>query len=456
MSTEDFTVAGWQVVVVGAARSGVAAAALLASRGASVVLTDEREAIDDAGRLRAAGVVLELGGHRRSTLLRADLVVLSPGVSPRQVDVQAARAAGIRVIGEIELASRWLHGRIVAITGTKGKSTTTTLTGLMLQTAGMPVLVGGNIGLALSAQVALSHRDAMHVIEVSSFQLETTVGFHPWIAVFLNFSPDHLDRHASVNEYRDAKAQIFANQTEGDWAVVNADDPLVLELARRSRARRLEFAVERRLDEGLVVSDGAICRRSQSGDEPLVPLTAIRLAGRHLVSDVMAATAVGTLVGVPREAMVRAVEAFGGLEHAFELVDEIDGVRFINDSKATNVASARRAMEGVDRGLVAIVGGRFKGGDLRDLREPLAARGVAVVAIGEAAPLVRDALGDVVPIHEADSMTAAVEVAFDAAPRGGTVLLAPACASFDMFRDYAARGAAFKEAVRGLRTARGS
>ena len=231
MSETPFSVRGKRVVVVGAARSGGAAAELLVRRGASVTLTDVREQIDDEDRLRAAGVVLELGGHHTSTLTGADLVVLSPGVPSSLPAIEAARRAGVPVTGELELASRWLRGRIVAITGTKGKSTTTTLTGRMLEAGGYRVLVGGNIGLALSAQVEASTDDTIHVIEASSFQLESARTFRPWIAVLLNFSPDHLDRHATVTEYGAAKSRIFSMQQATDWAVNNADDPGTLELA---------------------------------------------------------------------------------------------------------------------------------------------------------------------------------------------------------------------------------
>src|SRR5512138_3768732 len=254
---EGFSVAGQRVVVVGAARSGIAAAHLLTRRGASVVLTDLKPQIDGADDLLAAGVSLELGRHDAATLGSADLIVLSPGVPSRQPALDEARAKGVPVIGEVELASRWLKGRLIAVTGTKGKSTTTTLIGRMLGEGGARVTVGGNIGLALSAQVEESTADTVHVAEVSSFQLEGTDTFHPWVAVLLNFSPDHLDRHASVEEYSDAKARIFANQVPTDWAVVNADDPHVLEMARRGRARQLRFGGPA-LDEGIAVTGDAV------------------------------------------------------------------------------------------------------------------------------------------------------------------------------------------------------
>lgn len=447
---QTFSVSGKRVVVVGAARSGIAAAELLVRRGASVTLTDRRPALDETPRLRAAGIALELGGHEAKTLTSADLIVLSPGVPPSQAAVAAARDAGVPVIGELELASRWLRGRIVAITGTKGKSTTTTLTGRMLAEGGYRVLVGGNIGHALSAQVDDSTDDTIHVIEASSFQLETADTFHPWIGVLLNFSPDHLDRHRDVAEYAAAKARIFANQTPADWAVLDADEDQVLALARDARSRRLLFALRRELAEGVIVAGDAIVRRSADGDQPLVPLTAIKLLGRHLIADVLAAAAIASLVGVDSSAMTRAVETFTGLEHALEPVAEIGGVRFVNDSKATNIEAALRAIESFGAGLVVILGGRFKGGDFGDLRQPLVERGARVLAIGEAAPRVREALERAVPVYDAADLRRAVRMAFASAAPGGTVLLAPACASFDMFRDYAERGRVFKQEVQSL------
>ena len=447
--TPAFSVSGQRVVVVGAARSGVAAAHLLVTRGASVVLTDTRETIDPADELRRAGVVLELGGHRPETLASADLIVLSPGVSPRQADVAAARAAGVPVIGEVELASRWLAGRIVAITGTKGKSTTTTLIGRMLAEGGFKAAVGGNIGVPLSAQVAASTPDVIHVVEASSFQLETTEQFRPWIAVLLNLSADHLDRHDSLEAYAAAKGRIFANQQADDFAVVNVDDAPSLALAR-TRARLVPLSPSAAIADGIVITPDAIAHRRAGVDSPLVPVSSVRLLGRHLLTDVAAAAAVAEIAGVSAEAMVRAVEGFTGLEHALEPVSSIQGVGFVNDSKATNIEAASRAIESIDQGLVVILGGRFKGGDFGALRAPLVARQASVVAIGEAAPLVAAALAESVPVRDAASMDDAVRLGFAMAPPGGTVLLAPACASFDMFADYAERGRRFKDAVARL------
>ncbi len=449
-TARSFSVRGKRVAVVGAARSGVAAAELLVRRGASVILSDRRERLDDEERLRAAAVELELGGHTEATFTAVDLVVTSPGVPFRLPVLEAARRAGVPIIGELELAFRWLRGKVIAITGTKGKSTTTTLAGRMLEAGGRRVLVGGNIGLALSAQVEASTEDTIHVVEASSFQLEATDTFRPWIAVLLNFSPDHLDRHATVEEYASAKAQIFARQTDEDWAVLNADDPASLAMAVAGRARRLLFSMSGGTSDGIVVDRNAIVRRQGHRIEPLVPLSSIRLLGPHLVADVVAASAVAWLAGIDAAAMTRAVEGFSGLEHALEPVGEVGGVRFVNDSKATNIEAARRAIESFGEGLVVILGGRFKGGDFRDLRAPLETRRATVVAIGESRPAIADALAGHVPVREAADMSSAVRTAFASASPGHTVVLAPACASFDMFRDYAERGRVFKQEVSRL------
>jgi UDP-N-acetylmuramoylalanine--D-glutamate ligase len=448
----EFSVEGKRVTVVGAARSGKAAAELLFRRGAHVTLSDASSEIADVESLIRRGIELELGGHVAETFTKADLIVLSPGVPPDLPAVAAARQLGIPVIGEVELASRWLLGRVIAITGTKGKSTTTELTGRMLEAAGFMVTVGGNIGAPLSAQVGASTPETFHVVEASSFQLEQIDTFHPWISVLLNFSPDHLDRHPTVDAYAAAKARIFENQEPGDWAVINADDPRVLEMARESRAAKRLFA-RTRVVEGTSVDAGWIVDRYSDRNERLVPLEAIHLLGPHMVDDVMAAATVGVIAGVAPAAMTAAVESFHGLEHAMELVAERDGVRFVNDSKATNVAAALRSIESFDSGIVPIMGGRFKGGDLRLLRAPLARRAKAIVTIGEARPLLSAALGGAVDVHEAESLQEAVRIAFGLAKAQGVVLLAPACASFDMFRDYAERGRVFKDEV--MRIARG-
>jgi len=451
MGDDAFSVVGRRVVVVGAARSGIAAAELLARRGARVVLTETRSALEETARLREAGVALEVGGHTAATFETADMVVVSPGVPTGQPVFETARQHGAEIIGELELASRWVKGPIVAITGTKGKSTTTTLLGRMFKESGRNVLVGGNIGVPLSAQIEASTPETVHVVEVSSFQLETTVTFRPWIALWLNFADDHLDRHPTVDAYAAAKARIFANQRPTDWAVVNADDTTVMARSRGIAATRVMFSPKGELSDGFLVDGDWIVRRTHTTRERLIPVSAVELTGRHMLNNVVAAAAVATLAGLPTGAMTHALRGFHGLEHVMEPVGRIGDVRFVNDSKATNVEAARRSIESFEGAVVAVVGGRFKGGDLRELRAPLSERGRSVIAIGEAAPLVHDALHDVVPVVTASSMSEAVAQAYDAARPDGVVLLAPACASFDWFRDYAERGQVFKEEVLRLK-----
>ena len=453
MAKGAFTVGGRRVVVLGAARSGIAAAELLVRRGANVTLSESRPAFDGMETLERSGVQLELGGHREDTLTSADLIVASPGVPLEQPAFDAARARGVEIIGELELASRWVAGRLIAVTGTKGKSTTTTLIGRMLSADGKRVLVGGNIGVPLSAQVESSTPDTVHVVETSSFQLETTSTFRPWIALWLNFAADHLDRHPDIESYAAAKAQIFANQHADDWAVVNGDDDVVMARSAAIAARRILFSPSGRATEGFLVDGDWIVRRTVTSTEPLVRRSAVELQGRHMLDNVLAAVSVSWLAGVSSRAMTEALHGFTGLEHVMEPAGEIGGVRFVNDSKATNVEAARRSIESFPAGVVALIGGRFKGGNLRELIEPLRLRGRAVVAIGEAAPLVRDALAETVPVVVAGSMREAVETAFDRASPDGIVLLAPACASFDWFRDYAERGQVFKDEVARLRAA---
>ena len=447
----DFNVRGRRVVVLGAARSGIAAAELLVRRGAVVTLSEMRTAFDGIDTLRDAGVTIETGGHGLRTLLDADLIVTSPGVPLEQPAVAIAREKGVEIIGELELASRWLKGPVIAVTGTKGKSTTTTLIGRMVAASGRPTLVGGNIGIPLSAQVDDSTPDTVHVVEASSFQLETTVTFRPWISLWLNVADYHLDRHPDMASYVAAKARILVNQRPGDVAVLNADDARVVEQGAAAAARTIWFSPSGQLSEGFVVDGAWIVRRTATAREPMVPTAAVELSGRHMLDNVTAAVAVAWAASVTPEAMTQALRGFRGLEHVMEPVGRIGSVSFVNDSKATNVEAARRSIESFAGGVVAIVGGRFKGGDLRDLVPALRAHAKAVIAIGDAAPLVRDAVSGVVPVADAASMREAVERAYEEAKPQGVVLLAPACASFDWFRDYAERGRAFKQEVERLK-----
>lgn len=443
-------------MVIGLARSGIAAAEFLARRGASVVATDtksEGELPGEALALRERGVRLELGGHRRETFTGASMVVVSPGVPWELPELEAARLAGVPVIAEIELAFRHLAGRVAAITGTKGKTTTTAALGAMLREAGFDARVGGNIGAPLVGLVEGSTEATTFAVEVSSFQLEGTVRFHPHVAVWLNLSPDHLDRHPSLGAYVAAKARVFANQGPGDWAVVNADDPVVLEQARAARARKLLIRVT---GEPLPSGDGAFFEgglarfRLDGRLETLFRRDEVVLPGAHLLGDLLVAAAAARLLGAPAEAIARAVRAFQGVEHVLEHVATIGGVEYYNDSKATNVEAARRSLEAFTQPVLIVLGGRYKGGDFGELAPELRTHGRRVLAIGEARDRVKAALVGAVPVDPCASLRDAVERAHAAALSGDVVLLAPACSSFDMFADYADRGRAFKAEVRRL------
>jgi UDP-N-acetylmuramoylalanine--D-glutamate ligase len=453
---------GVAAVVVGLARSGVAAAEFLARRGATVVATDlksEGELSEEALRLRTLGVRLELGGHRPETFAGASMVVVSPGVPWERPELALARVSGAEVMAEIELAFRHLRGRLAAVTGTKGKSTTTAALGTILREAGYDTRVGGNIGAPLIGLVDGATDATVYAVEVSSFQLEGADRFRPDVAVWLNLSPDHLDRHSSLDSYVAAKTRIFARQLETDWAVVNADDPLVLEQARRTRARLLKLhATDRQPAEGdeAFFRQGAAWIRRGGREERLFSLEDVHVPGLHLAGDLLAAAATARLLGASDDDVTRGIQAFRGAEHVLESVATIDGVAFCNDSKATNVAAAVRSIEAFDGRILAILGGRYKGGDLGLLGPVLRARGSRVLAIGEARDRVRAVLGSEVPVDLCDSLGEAVERAHALARPGDTVLLAPACSSFDMFTDYAERGRRFKEEVRRLAHAHGS
>jgi UDP-N-acetylmuramoylalanine--D-glutamate ligase len=444
--------AGKNVVVVGLARSGVKAAELLARRGARVVATDrkpEGELAPEVVRLRQEGVEIEAGGHRRESFTRADLVVVSPGVPWELPELEAARAAGVAVWAELELAWRCLRGTVAAVTGTKGKSTTTAALGAMLKETGRDVRVGGNIGEAASGLVEGSTDETVFVLEASSFQLEGTLVFRPHLALFLNLSADHLDRHPSFEAYAAAKARIFANQTRRDWAVVNADDPAVLALARAGAARTVLFGAAPWA--GGACFEGEEARLVHGGrSETLFRRQDVQLPGAHLAQDLLAAATAARLLGTPPEAIARAVRGFAGAEHVLERVAVVRGVAFYNDSKATNVAAARKSLEAFAGPVLAVVGGRYKGGDFAELAPELARHGRAVLAIGEARDRLAEALGAVVPVVRCADLDDAVAQAFARAVPGDTVVLAPACSSFDMFEDYAHRGRAFKQAVRAL------
>jgi UDP-N-acetylmuramoylalanine--D-glutamate ligase len=445
---------GGEVVVIGLARSGIAAAQFLARRGARVAAVDLKTALPpEALALRESGVRLELGEHRRETFTSAALVVVSPGVPWDLPELAAAREKGVPVIAEIELAFRHLRGRVAAVTGTKGKSTTTAALGAMLREAGLDARVGGNIGAPLVGLVEGSTEASVFAVEVSSFQLEGTVRFRPHVAVWLNLSPDHLDRHRSLEDYVAAKARVLANQEASDWAVVNADDPVVLAQARAARARRLAFRASGGPLRGRDAAffEGGLARLRRDGrEETLFRRDEVVLPGAHLAGDLLAAAVAARLLGAPADAIARAVRGFRGVPHVLELVATIDGVAWYDDSKATNVEAARRSLEAFDRPVLVVLGGRYKGGDFAELAPELRRHGRRVLAIGEARERVVAALAGVVPVDRCDSLREAAERARAEARPGDLVLLAPACSSFDMFADYADRGRQWKAEVRRL------
>jgi len=446
---------GKRVLVVGLARTGMATALFCAARGARVTATDERgdaELGDISGRLRNAGCTLELGGHIRETFLQQELIVPSPGVAADHPGLAAARTAGIPVWSEIELAWRFLHGRLVAITGSNGKTTTTSLVAHILSQSGMPVILAGNIGVPLIACVEKSSDRSVAVVEVSSFQLELIDSLRPDVAVLLNLTPDHLDRHDSFEAYCRAKVRLFENQVEGDATVLNADDPVAAQYAP-TRPQLYWFSRTRQVASGAYLRDDQIffCRNGQHTH--LLDRRDIGLRGEHNLENVLAAASTAFLAGAEPAAIAAGVRSFPGVEHRLEFVAEIGGVSFFNDSKATNVDATRKALEAFSGGLLVILGGKDKGSDFAPLVEPLRQRAREVFVIGAAAEKIAAQLGAAVPIERAGTLERAVGLAFIRARPGDIVLLAPACASFDQFQNYEHRGRVFKELVHHLEAA---
>lgn len=454
-------VAGRKALVIGAARSGIACARFLSERGAVVALSDRKpldEWSQEALALRASGVGCVAGDVPSWLLDQIELVVVSPGVPTRSIPIRYAERAGAEVIGEIELASRFLRGRIVAITGTNGKTTTTTLIGELLRDAGQRVQVGGNIGTPLISLVDSSTDEGWTVVEVSSFQLETIVDFHPTVALCLNVTPNHMDRYESVTDYAAAKHRIFRNQTAGDVAILNADDEIVSSWANGLRAHVTLFSVRRELDEGLFLRGGReIVSRTPDGERVLLRRDEMQLRGLHNVENVLAALAAGLACGAPPETMRATVSRFRPVEHRLEQVAVIEGVKFYNDSKATSVDATLKALEAFadDAGrVVLILGGRGKRAPYAPLASLVRERVRKLILIGEDAATIETELKDEAPAEHADDMSDAVRRAFAAAQAGDTVLLAPACASFDMFQSFEHRGQIFKQAVREIADSR--
>jgi UDP-N-acetylmuramoylalanine--D-glutamate ligase len=409
---------------------------------------------EEARALKAVGVGFLPGDVPSWLLDQVELVVMSPGVPTKSIPARYCERAGAEVIGEVELAYRFLRGRTVAITGTNGKTTTTALIGQILRDAGLPVEVGGNIGTALISLVEASRDDGWTVAEVSSFQLETIVDFRPAVALALNVTPNHLDRYESLMDYAAAKHRIFRNQTEGDVAILNADDEIVSSWASGLRAQVVQFSVRRELEEGLFLRDGReLVARTKEGERLLLRRDEMQLRGLHNVENVLAAMAAGLACGVAPDAMRETIRSFRPVEHRLEFVAEIGGVKFYNDSKATSVDATLKALEAFadEAGkIVLILGGRGKQAPYAPLAELVRERVRKLVLIGEDAGVIEKELGDIAASERAGDMRDAVRRSFKAAEPGDTVLLAPACASFDMFNSFEHRGEVFKEAVKEM------
>jgi UDP-N-acetylmuramoylalanine--D-glutamate ligase len=443
-------VSGLKFVVVGAGRSGAALARFLLDRGGDVVLTDNRqEGLDPTVRaLQGRGAHLALGEHDEALFRAADRVLVSPGVPLSLPAIQAARDSGVPVWGEIEFASRFLKGKIIGITGTNGKSTTTTLTGLLLQQGGLDATPCGNLGTPLIEMVAGDSASRTYVVELSSFQLEGIETFRPDVAVLLNVAPDHQDRYPDHAAYRAAKGRIFENQRPEDAAVLNRDDVETYAFAPTLAARLSLFSrQEPPVADGACVEKGQLVTRKDSKSCPVMPLDAIPLVGVHNLENVLASVAVADLCGVGPEAMAKAIESFPGLPHRIELAGEIDSVRYYNDSKATNVAATARSLESFSGGVILILGGKDKGGDFASLLPLLRQRAAGLVLMGKARQAIAAQLGEPVPTRMVQTMEEAVSAARSLASPGQVVLLAPACASFDAYGNFEERGDDFKRRV---------
>ena len=441
-----------RVLVVGLGKSGVASALFLKAHGAKVTVSDTKSGDDLRNEIPVLldhGITVETGGHGERTFRGQDLIVVSPGVPVDAPPLVQARSLGESVIGEIELAAQFLPGPIVAITGSNGKTTTTALTGEVMTAAGFSALVGGNIGTPAISLAEHAKPETVIVLEVSSFQLETIQSFRPKVAVVLNVTPDHLDRHRTFEAYVDAKARIFENQQESDFAVLNADDPTCVEIAVRTRAQVFWFSRQNELQQGAWVRDGNIVFRDGTGQREIMQVSEIPLKGAHNLENVLAAVCAGALMGCAPDKIRQAVRDFKAVEHRLEFVATIRGVDYYNDSKATNVDATIKALESFPGNIHLILGGKDKGSDYTLLNDLLRQRVKRVYTIGAAASKIESQIKGVEVVH-AETLENAIRKAGATAQPGDVVLLAPACASFDQFKSYEHRGRMFKEIVQGL------
>jgi UDP-N-acetylmuramoylalanine--D-glutamate ligase len=446
-----------RVLVVGLGKSGVASALFLKSRGARVTVSDakpEAELRDEILLLLEHGITVETGGHGDRTFREQDLIVVSPGVPFDAPQLAQARNLGEPVIGEIELAAQFLSGQIVAITGANGKTTTTSLAGEIIAAGKFPTLVGGNIGTAAISFVDQAGPATWTVLEVSSFQLETIVEFRPRIAVIVNITPDHLDRHKTFDNYVNAKARIFENQRRDDFTVLNADDSTTAGLSDRTNAQLFWFSRKKEVEKGAFVRGTNIYFRDGHNESEVIPIGDIPLKGAHNLENVLAGISIGMLVGSGPRQIADAIRNFKAVAHRLEFVASVAGVEYYNDSKATNVDATIKALESFPGNIHLILGGKDKGSDYTALHELLRQRVKRVYTIGSAAAKIESQIQGTVEIEHAETLENAVRVASESAVAGDVVLLAPACASFDQFENYEHRGKVFKEVVGPLAMSR--
>ena len=457
------------ILVAGLGLSGSAAARFLNSRGAAVIATDLASAQDlgpGLTDLQAMGITLELGGHRAESFERADLVVLSPGVSHTIGPVELARQRGIPIIGEVELASRFIRQPIVAVTGTNGKTTTTELVGDMLKRSGLAVFVGGNIGNPLIEYAAGPQKAEIIVAEISSFQLDTIAEFRPHIGVLLNITADHMDRYPSFDAYAASKLRLFENQQQNDFAVLNRSDSTIRSLTANLKSRKLIYPNPEANQEGAILNRNQLKLRmdrstgsdldvqitkSEAQNEICFDLSGLKLVGRHNLENACAAALAAMAAGARTAAIQQTLDHFRGSAHRLEYTARIDNIDFYNDSKATNVDAVIRAVECFERPVILIMGGLDKGGNFEKLSEVVRRRVIKLIVMGQAANLIRTALADSVAITSAPSMTEAVRRAYRAGSPGDIVLLSPGCASFDLYSSYVQRGDDFKKSVASLK-----
>ncbi len=441
---------GKRVLVIGMGRAGVAAAKLLEARGARVTITDKkgREELKEAFReLEGRRIRIETGGHPLELLEDTELVVASPGIAPDTPLLEKAKEKRISIIGELELASSFLKVPIIAITGTNGKTTTATLIGEILKEEGKRVAVAGNIGHPLSSCIGEDYE--LMVSEVSSFQLERIKTFHPFISIMLNIAPDHLDRYRDLDEYIGAKKRIFLNQRKGDFAVLNWDDPHCRTLS--VEAERIFFSQEK-IEEGVYLKEERIMANLSGGLQEVIHREEIGIKGPHNLENALAAIATSLILRVKVASIKRVLKEFKGIPHRMEFVRKVRGVRFVNDSKATNVSAVMKSLASFPEPIILIAGGRDKGLDYSPLRPLVEKRVKALILLGEAKEKIAQAFSPNKRIKMAENMKEAVNIAFKLAEEGETVLLSPACSSYDMFKDFQERGEAFKEAVRRLKS----